>query len=220
MQAHKLVYMGLIDKVKSNPKLKQMALRAIAPKRNPRPRLWVKWFLNPLKHKRGKGALVRRRSRIDVFPWNRFEIGALTTIESFCTVNNGSGDVLLGDRVRVGIGSVVIGPVTMGNGSGLGQHVFISGFNHGFSDGSKNSSEQALDIRPTVIEDEAHIGANSVVLAGVTIGRNCQVGAGSVVTKDIPPYSVAVGNPARVIKQFNHHTGEWESVKNKEIVTT
>ena len=204
--------MGVIEKIKSNSTLKKWALRAIAPKRNPRPRLWVRWFLNPLKHKKGKGSLIRRNSRIDVFPWNRFEIGKLTTIESFCTVNNGSGDVLLGDRVRVGIGSVVIGPVKMGSGSGLGQHVFVSGFNHGYSDGNKNSSEQALDIRPTVIEDEAHVGANSVVLAGVTIGRNCQVGAGSVVTKDIPPYSVAVGNPARVIKQFNHLTGEWERV--------
>lgn len=211
--------MGLIEKIKSNPKLKQMALTAIAPKRNPRPRLWVKWFLNPLKHKRGKGSVIRNRSRIDVFPWKRFEIGDLTTIESFCTVNNGSGDVLLGDRVRVGIGSVVIGPVTMGNGSGLGQNVFVSGFNHGYADASKNSSQQALDVRPTVIEDEAHIGANSVVLAGVTIGRNCQVGAGSVVTKDIPPYSVAVGNPARVVKQYNHSTGEWERVnKNKPVL--
>ena len=210
--------MGVIEKIKSNSTLKKWALRAIAPKRNPRPRLWVRWFLNPLKHKKGKGSLIRRNSRIDVFPWNRFEIGKLTTIESFCTVNNGSGDVLLGDRVRVGIGSVVIGPVKMGSGSGLGQHVFVSGFNHGYSDGNKNSSEQALDIRPTVIEDEAHVGANSVVLAGVTIGRNCQVGAGSVVTKDIPPYSVAVGNPARVIKQFNHHTGEWERVGKSNAV--
>ena len=210
--------MGVIEKIKSNSTLKKWALRAIAPKRNPRPRLWVRWFLNPLKHKKGKGSLIRRNSRIDVFPWNRFEIGKLTTIESFCTVNNGSGDVLLGDRVRVGIGSVVIGPVKMGSGSGLGQHVFVSGFNHGYSDGNKNSSEQALDIRPTVIEDEAHVGANSVVLAGVTIGRNCQVGAGSVVTKDIPPYSVAVGNPARVIKQFNHLTGEWERVGKSNAV--
>ncbi|MDT0620929.1 acyltransferase [Croceitalea vernalis] len=169
-----------------------------------------------MKHKKGKGATIRRNSRIDVFPWKRFEVGKLTTIESYCTVNNGSGDVLLGDRVRVGIGSVVIGPVSMGHGSGLGQNVFVSGFNHGYADGSKNSSQQALDIRPTIIEDEAHIGANSVVLAGVTIGRNCQVGAGSVVTKDIPPYSVAVGNPARVIKQFNHNTGIWEAVKKKE----
>jgi len=209
--------MVTIDKIKSNAKLKQFALRMIAPKRNPRPRLWVRLFLNPLKHKKGKGSVIRRNSRIDVFPWKRFEIGDLTTIESFCTVNNGSGDVILGNRVRVGIGSVVIGPVTMGDGSGLGQHVFVSGFNHGYADGNKNSSEQPLDIRPTVIEDEAHVGANSVVLAGVTIGRNCQVGAGSVVTKDIPPYSVAVGNPARVIKKFNHHTGEWESVQKRAL---
>ena len=108
--------------------------------------------------------------------------------------------------------------MALGHGSGLGQNVFVSGFNHGYADGSKNSSEQALDIRPTVIDDEAHVGANSVVLAGVTIGRNCQIGAGSVVTKDIPPYSVAVGNPARVIKQFNHHTGEWERVQKKQAV--
>ncbi|MGE0019548.1 MAG: DapH/DapD/GlmU-related protein [Draconibacterium sp.] len=205
--------MGITEKIKKNPELKKFVLWAIAPKRNPRPRWWVRWFLNPLKHKKGKGAVIRRRSRIDVFPWNRFEIGALTTIEDFCTVNNGSGDVILGDRVRVGIGSVIIGPVTMGNGSGLGQHVFVAGFNHGFADGSKNSSQQPLDIRPTIIEEEAHIGANSVVVAGIRIGKRSQVGAGSVVTRDIPPFSVAVGNPARVIKQYNHETGLWEKVR-------
>lgn len=208
--------MGLTSHIKSNPKLKQIALRMIAPKRNPRPRLWVRWFLNPLKHKKGKGATIRWNSRLDVFPWNRFEIGDLTTIESYCTVNNGSGDIILGSKVRIGIGSVVIGPVQMGNGSGLGQHVFVSGFNHGYSDGSQNSSNQALDIKPTVIEEDAHIGANSVVLAGVTIGKRCQIGAGSVVTKDIPPFSVAVGNPAKVIKQFNHRTGIWERVRTPQ----
>ena len=204
--------MGIVSKIKSNPKLKKFVLWSIAPSRNPRPRLWVRWFLNPLKHKKGKGATIRRRSRIDVFPWNRFEIGNLTTIEDFCTVNNGSGDVLLGDRVRIGIGSVVIGPVTMGSGSGLGQHVFVSGFNHGFSDGTKNSSQQPLQVKPTIIGEDSHIGANSVVLAGVTIGERCQIGAGSVVTKDIPSFSVVVGNPARVIKQFNHKTKTWEKI--------
>ena len=88
--------MGVVDKIKSNAKLKQLALRLIAPKRNPRPRLWVRWFLNPLKHKKGKGAVIRRNSRIDVFPWKRFEIGELTTIESFCTVNNGFGRCAVG----------------------------------------------------------------------------------------------------------------------------
>lgn len=205
----------MLNKIKSNPRLKNLALWMITPNRNPRPRLWVRCFVNPFKHKKGKGAKIRRRSRIDVFPWNRFEIGKLTTIEDFCTVNNGSGDIILGDRVRVGIGSVLIGPITMGNGSGLGQHVFVAGFNHGYGDGSKNSSVQPLDIKPTVIGEEAHIGANSVVVAGVTIGKRCQVGAGSVVTKDIPPFSVAVGNPARVVKQYNHSTQTWDKVKVK-----
>jgi acetyltransferase-like isoleucine patch superfamily enzyme len=204
--------MGIVAKIKSNPKIKEFVLWTIAPKRNPRPRLWVRWFLNPFVHKKGKGAKIRRWSRIDVFPWNRFEIGDLTTIEDFCTVNNGSGSVLLGNRVRIGIGSVIIGPVTMGNGAGLGQHVFVSGFNHGYKDGSKNSSIQPLDIKPVVIEDDAHIGANSVITAGVTIGRRTQIGAGSVVTKSIPPFSIAVGNPCKVIKQFNQETGEWERV--------
>jgi acetyltransferase-like isoleucine patch superfamily enzyme len=204
--------MGIVQKIKSNPKLKKLVLWSISPNRNPRPRFWVRCFLNPFIHKKGKGALIRRRSRIDVFPWNRFEIGTLTTIEDFCTVNNGSGNVLFGDRVRIGIGSVIIGPVSMGNGAGLGQHVFVSGFNHGYKDGTKNSSIQPLDIKPVIIEDEVHIGANSVVTAGVTIGRRTQIGAGSVVTKNIPPFSIAVGNPCKVIKQLNLATGVWERV--------
>jgi acetyltransferase-like isoleucine patch superfamily enzyme len=205
--------MSLKEKLKSNTGIKEFVIWTITPKRNPRPRWWVRNFLNRFFHKKGKGAVIRTHSRIDVFPWNRFEVGELTTIEDFCTVNNGSGDVILGSRVRIGIGSVVIGPVTFGNGSGLGQHVFVSGFNHGYADGSKNSSVQPLDIRPTVIEEESHIGANSVILAGVKIGKRCQIGAGSVVTKDIPSYSIAVGNPAKVIKQLNQETGNWEKTK-------
>ncbi len=206
--------MSFIDKLKSNPRLKKFVLWSISPNRNPRPRLWVKWFVNPFIHKKGKGATIRRRrSRIDVFPWNRFEIGELTTIEDFTTINNGSGDIIIGNKVRVGIGSVIIGPVTIGNGVGLGQNIFVAGFSHGFEDGTKNSSGQPLTIKPVVIEDEVVIGANSVVVAGVRIGKRTQVGAGCVVTKSIPPFSVAVGNPAKIIKQYNHETGKWERVK-------
>lgn len=207
--------MPLKERIKRNPGLQKLVIRMITPARNPRPRWWVRVFLNPIIHKKGKGSRIRRRSRIDVFPWNRFSVGKLTTIEDFCTVNNGSGDVVLGDRVRIGIGSVIIGPVNMGSGSGLGQHVFVSGFNHGYSDASRNSSEQPLDIRPVKIGEDSHIGANAVVLAGITIGKRCQIGAGSVVTRDIPDYSVAVGNPARIIKRFNEASGQWERVSRE-----
>lgn len=205
-------FMSMLSRIKSNPRLKALVLKMITSPRNPRPKWWVRNLAFPFFAKRGKGSVIRRRSRMDIFPWNPFQIGRLSTIEDFTTVNNGSGAVILGDRVRVGIGSVIIGPVTMKSGSGLGQHVFISGFNHGYKDGSMNSSQQPLDIKPVLIEEEAHIGANSVVVAGVTIGRRSQVGAGSVVTKDIPPFSVAVGNPARVIKKYNEKTGNWERV--------
>lgn len=208
--------MGLKEKLKSNKNIKSLVMWMIHPPRRPRPRLWIRWFVNPFFHKRGKRTVIRfRSSRIDVFPYNKFSVGSDSTVESFTTINNGSGDVVIGNRCRVGIGTVIIGPVTMKDGSGTGQHVFIAGFNHGYADGSKNSSVQALDIRGTVIGEDSHIGANSVVVAGVKIGKRCQIGAGSVVTKDIPDFSVAVGNPARIIKQFNHDTQQWEKPKPK-----
>ena len=206
--------MQISTTIKNNPQLKQFILLLIAPKRNPKPRLWVKLFLNPLIHKRGKNAIIRRRkSRIDVFPWNRFDVGSNTTIEDFTTINNGAGDLIFGDNVRIGIGSVVLGPVTIKSGSGLGQHVFIAGFNHGYKDATQNSKYQKLDKRPVIIEEDSHIGANSVVVAGVHIGKRCQIGAGSVVTKNIPDYSIAAGNPAKIIKQYNFEKQEWVKVK-------
>lgn len=205
--------MKLISRIKNNPELKKFVIYLITSKRNPKPRLWVKYMLNPFFHKRGKNSVIRRRrSRIDVFPWNRFDVGELSTIEDFTTINNGSGDVIIGNRVRIGIGSVVIGPVKMCSGSGLAQNVFVSGFNHGYKDGSMNSSVQPLDLKPVEIGEDSHIGANSVVLAGVKIGKRCQIGAGSVVTKNIPDFSVAVGNPAKVIKKYNPELGSWVRV--------
>jgi len=203
---------GLKSKLKSDPRLQKLAMWVITPARRPRPRWFIRLIVNRFFHQRGKNSLIRKPSRIDVFPYNRFALGENSTIESYCVVNNGAGDVTFGDRVRIGIGSVIIGPVEMGNGSGLGQHCFISGFNHGYKDGTKNSSVQSLDIRPVSIGEDSHIGANSVILAGCSIGKRCQIGAGSVVTKSIPDFSIAVGNPARIIKRYSFETKDWERV--------
>lgn len=202
------------EKIKQNERLKNFVLYLISPPYNPRPRLWVKWFINPFIHKRGKGSIIRsRRSRIDVFPWNKFIVGKNTLIEDFTTINNGAGDIIIGDDARIGIGSVVIGPVKFGNKVGLGQHVFISGFNHGYNDGNCDSNVQPLVKKEVIIEDETHIGANSVIVAGVHIGKRCQIGAGSVVTKNVPDYSVAVGNPAKVIKVYDFKLNKWLNKK-------
>lgn len=196
--------------LKQNEDLSKLANWLISPSNNPKPRFWVRFFFNPFVHKKGKGCVIRRRrSRIDVFPWKKFEMGNQCTIEDFTTINNGAGDIIFGNKVRIGIGSVIIGPVTIKDGCGLGQHVFISGFNHCYQDGMRNSSAQPLDKREVVIEEETHIGANSVVVAGVHIGKRCQIGAGSVVTKNIPDYSIAVGNPAKVIKRYDFNERKW-----------
>ena len=65
---------------------------------------------------------------------------------------------------------------------------------------------------PIKIENNVWIGANSVVLPGVQIGNHSVIGAGSIITKDIPPYSVAVGNPARIVKRYDMDLKEWVKV--------
>ena len=204
--------MGLKEKIKSNERLKKLVHWSILIPKQTRPRLWIKWFVNPFYHKKGKGACVRRRTRMDVVPWNKFELGEYSTVEDFSAVNNGVGPVIIGDRTKIGLSNTIIGPVTIGNDIRLAQNITLSGLNHNYTDVNLPIHVQGVSTAPIVIEDETWIGANVVVLAGVTIGKHCIVAAGSVVTKDVPSYSVAVGNPARVLKKYNTETEIWEKV--------
>ncbi|MDP9081760.1 MAG: acyltransferase [Bacteroidota bacterium] len=203
--------MGIIATIKSNPRLKQIAHKLIVT--NARPRLWLRWFVTPFIHQFGKGSVIRSNSRFDVFPFNKFSIGANSTIEDYCTVNNGVGDVIIGDDSRIGIGSVLIGPVTIGNQVILAQNIVVSGLNHTYTDVTIPIRLQKVTTTAIVIEDEVWIGANAVITAGVTIGKHSVVAGGSVVTKNIPPYSIAAGNPAKVIKQYDFEKKEWVRIK-------
>lgn len=204
--------MSIVSKIKADPKLKRFVLWMLIPSNEHRPRLWVRLFLNPLKHKRGKGAIVRWRTRMDVFPFNDFRLGTRSVIEDFSTVNNGVGDVLIGERSIVGLGNTIIGPVQIGNDVMLAQNIVVSGMNHGYEDISLPPSRQKDICKQIVIGDNVWIGANSVITIGVQIGKHSIIGAGSVVTKDIPAFSVAVGNPAKVIKQYNFSSEVWEKI--------
>jgi acetyltransferase-like isoleucine patch superfamily enzyme/glycosyltransferase involved in cell wall biosynthesis len=202
------------QRLKSNPKLKQLLIRMMTPKNQARPRLWVKWFLNPLKHKKGRRSLIRRRTRIDVFPWNDFQLGHDSTIEDFATINNGVGHVRIGHHTRIGLGNVLIGPVTVGNNIMFAQNIVLSGLNHGYEDITLPISAQKTTTAEIFIEDDSWIGANAVIVAGVTVGRHSIVAAGSVVTKSVPPFSIVGGNPARLLKQYNPETKAWERIIN------
>lgn len=205
--------MSLIAKIKSNPGLKKLALKILMPVNDNRPRLLVRWFINPFVHKRGKQSIIRRSTRMDVFPFNEFTLGDKSIIEDFATVNNGVGSVQIGNNTIIGLGNVIIGPVSVGNDVMLAQNIVVSGLNHGFEDIAVPPSRQKVTCKQIVISDQVWIGANCVVTAGVTIGKHSIIGAGSIVTKDVPSFSVAVGNPAKVIKRYNQDLKLWERVK-------
>jgi acetyltransferase-like isoleucine patch superfamily enzyme len=204
--------MSLKEVIKSSPKVKKFVSWSITPKQNPRPRFWIRWFVSPIIHKKGRGAIIRRHTRLDVFPWNKFIVGKKSTIEDFVTINNGVGDIFIGNDTLIGIGNTIIGPVYIGDHVILAQNVVVAGLNHGYQDVTLPIKDQPVTTAQIRIEDEVWIGANSTVLAGITIGKHSVIAAGSVVSKDIPPYSVAVGNPVRVIKQFNSGTKQWERI--------
>jgi len=202
--------MTIKDKIKSQQGFREFVLWALSSPRNPRPRWWVRVFVHPFMIRKGKGSLIRRKTRIDIFPWNRFILGERSTIEDFATINNGVGDVIIGNDCRIGLGNTVIGPVVIGNDVIFAQNVVLSGLNHGYQDLAKPIRMQPVSKSPIVIGDDVWIGANCTVVAGTTIGRHSVVAGGSVVTRNVPPCSVVAGNPARIIKQYNENSGTWE----------
>ncbi|RZL46776.1 MAG: acyltransferase [Pedobacter sp.] len=204
--------MSLLSKIKSNPKLKKLALWLLMPTGDFKPRFWVRNFVNPFKHNKGQSSIIRRSVRLDVFPFNQFSLGKKSIVEDFSTINNGVGDVFIGNETIIGLGNVIIGPVTIGNQVMFAQNIVVSGLNHGYEDVSISPAKQKVTCKLITINDNVWIGANSTITAGVTIGKHSVVGAGSVVTKDVMPYTVVVGNPARAIKQFDFETQVWKKV--------
>lgn len=176
---------------------------------NARPRRWVKFLLNPLFFHHGKGAVIRRQTVMNVSPINVFRLGEHATVEEYCVIDNGVGDVNIGSYTRIGLRSTVIGPATIGSHVILAQNVVLSGLNHTYRETDTPIHRQKVTVSPIILEDDVWIAANSVITAGVTIGRHAVVAAGSVVTKNVPAYTVVAGNPARIIKRYDEVKQEW-----------
>ena len=118
-------------------------------------------------------------------------IGEDCNICSHCFIEN---DVFIGDRVTIKCG------VQIWNGITIKDEVFI-GPNVTFMNDKFPRSTQHKEATKTVVEKGASIGANATILCGITIGENAMVGAGALVTKDVPANMVVVGNPARIIRE-------------------
>lgn len=124
----------------------------------------------------GKNLSIGRRA----FIHKNTVIGSNSGVGRDCTINNG---VIIKDNVM------------------MGPEVLIYTQNHRFDKTDVPMRTQGMgEIKPVVIEDDVWIGARVTILPGVTIGEGSVIGACAVVSKSIPPYSVAVGNPARVVK--------------------
>ena len=139
---------------------------------------------------------------MDTPPYRKFRLGKKSVIESYCCINNAVGDVTIGDQTRIGIHCTVIGPVSIGNNVNLAQGITVTALNHNFEDTTRRIDEQGISTKPVVIGDDVWIGANAVILPGVTIGRHVVVAAGAVVTKDVPDYCVVAGVPAKAVKEL------------------
>lgn len=110
--------------------------------------------------------------------------------------------VSIGDRCLIGRQSSIVGhfEIAIGDDVYFGPNVYVTDQNHGVDDHSVPIGRQTAGEQPVSIGDGSWLGANVVVLPGVTIGRHVAVGAGAIVTSDLPDHAVAVGNPARVIR--------------------
>ena len=188
-------------KFKNNPKFKKFIDWVIMNQVETRPR-WFMRLLAPLYQHRGKHSVIHRSARMDTPPYRLFSLGEYSVIESFACINNAVGDVVIGDHTRIGLHNTIIGPVEIGNNVNLAQGITVTALNHNFSDTNKRIDEQGVSTNPVTIEDDVWVGANAVILPGVTIGEHCVVAAGAIVTKDVPPHSLVAGVPAKVIKKI------------------
>ena len=131
------------------------------------------------------------------------------------------------DRLRMKIGRCVLigrqsvistgGYLEIGDYCILAPRVYVSDTDHVFEDIHQPVIQQGATLgRSVTVEENCWLGINSVITGNLTVGRGSVVGANSLVIREVPPFSVVVGNPARIIKMYNPQTKNWELTKTEE----
>lgn len=152
----------------------------------------------------GERTIISPYARIQVYPELTGNNGYRLYIGKNC---------FIGYRVSILVGA----SIEIGDNVAIASDVSIISENHGMNPESVVPyKEQELVVKPIKIGDNCWIGDKTVITAGVIIGDNCIIGAGSVVTKNVPSMSIAVGNPARVIKRYDMQKHDWMRIEKSE----
>ena len=127
------------------------------------------------------------------------------SIKEYAVVNANTGRISIGARSWIGPYCLIYGNgnVRIGEDVLIAAHSSINTVSHVMRDTDSPINAQGIYCDPVTIEDDVWIGLNCTILQGITIGRGSVVGAGAVVTKDLPPWSVAMGVPARIVGSRN-----------------
>ncbi len=149
----------------------------------------------------GNHISLHRNVRIrSLSPNSSIEIDNSVSLDRGVDIKANRGPIKIGNKCYVGPFSCLSGgTITIGNHCLIASHSGIYANNHKFHETAQLIMEQGSSFQSIVIEDDCWLGSGVKVMDGVTIGKGSVIGAGAVVTKNIPPYSIAVGVPAKVI---------------------
>jgi acetyltransferase-like isoleucine patch superfamily enzyme len=155
---------------------------------------------------------ISSRTHINFDIIGQLQIGENTDISDFTTLvvmndplnQLDNSSLIIGSNTYIGEYNNIRaggGLIKIGNNCSISQHISIIASNHKY-DKSSLIRSQPWDLKNNyvIIKDDVWIGANVVILPGVTVSRGAIIGAGSVVTKDVPEYAIVIGSPARVIR--------------------
>lgn len=130
------------------------------------------------------------------------KLGDRVAIRDDCQFG-GNGAMTIGDRTAINAGSMLtaVERIEIGSDVMIAPGVYVLDVDHKYASRDTPISKQGYDVAPVIIEDGVWIGTGAVITRGVTIGEGAIIGANSVVTRDIPPYCIAAGAPAKMIKE-------------------
>jgi UDP-2-acetamido-3-amino-2,3-dideoxy-glucuronate N-acetyltransferase len=150
----------------------------------------------------GEGVVVPHPELVNLYGCR---IGDGCKIASFVEIQRG---VSLGRNVKVEAFAFLPTGVTVEDGALIGPHVCLTNDRYpaAVDEGGQQLTADDWVVVQTLVRRGASIGANATIVCGVTIGEHALVGAGSVVTRDVPPHSLVVGSPARVVKRWSRRT--------------